>query len=69
MASVQGRQQFIATVNDKMLAGMVHDIVQMHGKGISKMKSNFDYRIVDIFAIAIVGSFLDFRSSCSEPRA
>lgn len=61
MAMVNGRQQFIATVADKTMAAMIHDIVQMQDKGIRKIKANFDYRMIDILAIAIVGSFMEFR--------
>ena len=61
MAMVDGRQQFIATVASKHMAAMVHDIVQIQSKGIKKVKANFDYTMLDILGILIIGSLLDFR--------
>jgi hypothetical protein len=43
------------------MAAMVHDIVQMQSKGIKKIKTNFDYSILDVMGILIIGSILDFR--------
>ena len=57
---VDHKQQFIATVDNKMVGALIHDIVQIQNNGI-KMKTNFNYTLLDLLGIVIMGSLLDFR--------
>ena len=61
MCMVDGRQQFIATVSQKLLAALIHDVVQIQNNGI-KVKTNFNYSQLEILGILSIGSVLDFRS-------
>ena len=54
---VDGRQQFIATVGNKNLGALLHDVVQIQNNGIG-VRTNFTYSRLDIFAILIAGSIL-----------
>lgn len=57
---VNGKQQFIATVNNMHQAAMIYDIVQIQQKGVKRIRTNFDYTVLDVLAIAMLGSILDF---------
>jgi hypothetical protein len=57
---VDGRQQFIATVGNKNLGAILHDIVQMQNNSIG-VRTNFNYTRLDMFGMIIAGSILDFR--------
>ena len=57
---VDHKQQFIATVDNKMVGALIHDIVQIQNN-ITKMKTNFNYTLLDLLGIVIMGSLLDFR--------
>ena len=58
---VKGRQQFIATLESKVAAAILHDIVQMQNNGLG-VRTNFNYSLSDILAIQIAGSILKFRN-------
>ena len=58
---VDGRQQFIATLESKNLGAILHDIVQMQNNGLG-VRTNFNYSQRDVFAILIAGSILEFRN-------
>lgn len=60
MCIVERRQQFIATVDNKELAALIHDIVQMQNNGLM-VKTNFNYTVRDLLALMSMRSLLDVR--------
>ena len=50
MCIVNRRQQFIATVDNKEMAAVVHDMIQIQNNGIT-IKTNFSYTIPDLIAL------------------
>ena len=60
MCIVNRRQQFIATVDNKELAAVVHDVIQIQNNGIT-MKTNFSYTILDLVALLTAQSLMDVR--------
>lgn len=62
MCHVDGRHQFIMTVENKQMAAIINDIVLIQNNGI-KIKTNFNYNYYDVFGIMILGSILEFRNN------
>lgn len=60
MCIVERRQQFIATVENKQMAAVVHDIVQIQNNGLI-VKTNFNYSVRDLLALVCMQSLLDVR--------
>jgi len=60
MCIVERRQQFIATVENKQMAAVVHDIVQIQNNGLV-VKTNFNYSMRDLLALLCMPSLLDVR--------
>lgn len=61
MCMVGRKQLFIATVDDKEMAAMIHDIISIQNNGLN-VKTNFSYTMLDLIAISMVGSILDVRN-------
>ena len=57
---LDGRQRFIATLGSKVIAAILHDIVQLQNNGIV-VRTNFSYSRLDILGILIAGSILEFK--------
>lgn len=68
MCIVERRQQFIATVENKDLAALIHDFVQIQNNGL-RVKTNFNYTIRDLLALLCMPSLLDVRQVVYSPEA
>lgn len=58
---VNQRQQFIATVDNQLLAALIHDIVTIQSNGLD-VKTNFTYTKRDLMAIITANSFMGVRN-------
>jgi hypothetical protein len=57
-----GRKQlFIATVDNKEMAAIIHDIISIQSNGLG-VKTNFSYSMHDLIAISMCRTFLDVRN-------
>ena len=61
MCMVGRRQLFIATVDNKEMAAIIHDIISIQNNGLG-VKTNFSYSMLDLIAISMSKSFLDVRN-------
>ena len=61
MCMVGRRQLFIATVDNKEMAAIIHDIISIQNNGLG-VKTNFSYSMLDLIAISMSQSFLDVRN-------
>lgn len=50
MCMVEGRQQFIATVDNLTMAAIIHDVISIQCNGLN-VKTNFSYAKIDLLAI------------------
>ena len=48
----------MATVDNKEMAAVIYDIIQIQNNGIS-IKTNFTYTILDLIAILTIQSLMD----------
>ena len=58
MCIVDRRQQFIATVENKFMAAVVHDIIQIQNNGLG-VKTNFSYNTREVLAILCLPALTD----------
>lgn len=60
MCTIGRRQQFVATVDHREFAALIHDIIQIQNNGIT-VKANFDFTVVEILALVTAQSMTDVR--------